>query len=96
MAHDDVHVQLDLDELFDEFNRTVHVEAALTRRATAIAARARTIDAAEGGAASFSIDRRWLPNGRLMLRVVSNDPDGEYGTATTSRRRALRQAVGSR
>ena len=92
---DRVIVDLDLDELFKQMNETTQVEAALLKKATGIAARARRLDATEGkGTAKITITEHWMRNGRRVLHVESNDVDGEYGTSATMRRRTLRRAKG--
>ncbi|GAC71029.1 hypothetical protein [Gordonia soli] len=92
-----VEVVIDTDEIFQAANETVQVEAAVLKRATDIANRARRLDAAEnGGTADITLDRRVMPNGRLVYHVQSTDADGEHGTSSTARRRTLRRAVGSK
>lgn len=55
------------------------VRAALASKAARIAARARQLDAAEGGSAEITTESGTRPKGRSYARVVSTDVDGEYG-----------------
>ncbi|MCF8605151.1 hypothetical protein L5I01_17490 [Gordonia sp. HY442] len=94
---DRVEVRLDLDELFRQMNESVQLQASVRKRATSIAARARRIDASENsGTASITLTEHWMPNGRFVMHVNSDDVEGEFGTSKTARRRTLRRAMGKR
>lgn len=69
------------------------VRAALRAKAAQVAARARQIDASEGGGATITVEEGIRPGGRAYANVVSDDADGEYGTSRTARRRTLGRAA---
>lgn len=69
------------------------VRAAIHDQARAIAARARSLDAAEGGNASIGVSSGTNARNRPYSRITSNDVGGEFGTSKTSRRRTLGRAA---
>lgn len=87
---DQVVVQIDPDDMFDQVNATAQVRDAVRARATSIAARGTR----QGG--TLSTEFATLPNGRFVGRVVNPDEASEHGDAQTPRRRTLRRAIGSR
>ncbi|WIC89780.1 hypothetical protein SEA_SAPO_9 [Gordonia phage Sapo] len=92
---DRVHVDLDFDELFQEANNTLQVEAALRERAQQVVNKARRLDERENqGRSNFRLEEGYLPNGRRYHRVVSDGEDTEFGTSTTKRLSILRRASG--
>lgn len=92
----DVSVELDFDEIFQQANESTQVRAAVLKRATDIAVRARRIDAQENaGHANITIEERVMPNGRYVVQVQTDDVSGEHGDSVTERRRTLRRASGS-
>lgn len=79
-----------------EVMRLPKVRAALRSQAGGIAAKARSLDAAEGGDATISVEEGTRPRGRPYARAVSDDADGEFGTSKTARRRVLGRAANIR
>ncbi|AOE44362.1 hypothetical protein SEA_GHOBES_9 [Gordonia phage Ghobes] len=95
MAADRVEVNLDFDELFQEANDTLQVEAALRQRAQEVATKARRIDEREnGGRSNFRLESGYLPNGRRYHRVASDNVASEYGDSDNKRLSILRRASG--
>lgn len=92
---DEVRVSLDFDEIFQDANATLPVEAGLRQRAQEIANKARRLDERENqGKSNFRIESGNLPNGRRYHRVISDDVAGEFGNADSKRRSILRRASG--
>jgi hypothetical protein len=73
--------------------RVPKVRAALREQANRIAARARSLDSAEGGDARITVQEGTRPRGRSFARVVSDDVEGEFGSSKTARRRTLGRAA---
>jgi hypothetical protein len=73
--------------------RLPQVRRALRAQADRVAARARSIDASEGGNARITVVEGTRPKGRAFARVVSDDVDGEFGSSKTARRRTLGRAA---
>jgi hypothetical protein len=69
------------------------VRDAIHDHARAIASRARSIDAAEGGNASIGVSSGTNGRGRPYSRITSNDVGGEFGSSKTARRRTLGRAA---
>lgn len=69
------------------------VRNALNNQARGIAARARSLDSAEGGNASIGVSSGTNGRNRPFARITSNDVGGEFGTSKTSRRRVLGRAA---
>lgn len=89
----DVEIDLDFDALWQEAMALPQVEAATMATATRIATRARAIALREGGKeVEISIQRHYLPNGRMALDVVSTDPS-EHGSSEAKRIRMLQRAA---
>lgn len=95
MADDRVTVSLDIDEMFQDANNTLQVDAALRERAQQIANKARRLDERENnGRSNFRMESGFLPNGRRYHRVISDDEASEYGNSESKRRSILRRASG--
>lgn len=86
-------VALDMDDLFKQANQHVIVRAAVRARAQKIANKARQIDNRENkGRANIELEEGYMPNGRFVTRVKSDDKSGEWGDTNTKRRATLRRA----
>ncbi len=81
------------DEQWQAVVGSAPVQAAILRRATTIAARARSLNDAEGGKAQITLERATRADGRPVVNVVSDNAAEEYGTSGTRRRRVLRRAA---
>lgn len=92
---DSVRVNLDLDVVFRDANKTDQVIGGIRQRAQKVADAARRIDQREnGGKSNFKIEDGHLPsNGRAFSRVIS-DETAEYGKQGSVRRSILRRASG--
>ncbi len=82
--------------LMQRVSQTTQVRDALRAQANRIAARARQLDAADGGGARISVRDGIRPQGRAYANVISDDAAGEFGTSKTSRRRTLGRAANIR
>lgn len=81
------------DEHWRQVMGSAAVQAAVRRRATTIAARARKLTQDAGGKAVITIEQGMRANGRPYVNVVSSNADEEYGTSDVRKRRALRRAA---
>lgn len=95
MADDRVRADLDFDELFQEANLTLEVEAGLREKAQEVVNKARRLDERENqGKSNFRIEEGYLPNGRRYHRVISDDEAAEFGNSDSKRLSILRRASG--
>ena len=90
----DHRVDLDFDAIFQQVMASPSVIAKAQQKAVTIAARARAINAREGGSANITVRRVHVPTGRTVFNVESDDVEGEYGSSKTSARKTLRRAAG--
>lgn len=91
-----VYENIDVDDLFDQAQRTTQVSQGLARVADSIAKRAESIDSTEGGgSAEITVTDGYAPGtGRRYFQVNSSDATGEYGGPGRSRLSTLRRASG--
>lgn len=88
-------VELDFDDLFQDANASLAVDAGLRQRAQEILTKARRLDEREnGGKSNFRIEAGILPNGRRFYKVTSDNIESEYGNANVKRTSILRRASG--
>lgn len=82
---------------FEAITTMPKVKAALQERARLIAETAQRIAEAEAGEGEgvpkFTVETGVRPRGRGYARAISNDPDAEFGTWVTTRRRYLGRAA---
>lgn len=90
---DEPRVALNMDDVFKQANQSIIVRAAVRARAQKIANKARQIDRRENkGRANIALEEGFMPNGRFVARVTSDDKTGEWGDTNTKRRATLRRA----
>lgn len=80
-------------DLFRQVNALPAVQEAVHKAAEKVAARARQINAAEGGTANITVVKGIRPGGRAYANVVSDNPEEEYGSSTQRKLAPVRRAA---
>lgn len=78
---------------FQQVNKMKAVQQAVRKTAEQVAARARQINAAEGGTATIRVVSGIRPGGRAFTNVVSDNPEEEYGSSTQRKLAPVRRAA---
>lgn len=78
---------------WERINRGSKVQRACFRVGHETAKRAQQITDAEGGKAQIRVESSQRPGGRWQVKVISDQPAEEHGTATQPRIRALGRAA---
>lgn len=80
-------------KLFRQVNGMASVQQAVHKAAEKMAARARQINAAEGGTANITVVKGIRPGGRAYANVVTDNPEEEYGSSTQRKLAPVRRAA---